>query len=513
METTFYDQVAYGGNAIRLTAPNSIAGIAAILGLDAPPPQDARVLELGCGNAANLVPLASYWPRARFVGIDLAPSAIAEGRETISALGLQNLEIEVGDIADLQTQRLGEFDYVIAHGVLSWVPRAVREALLATIGRVLSPRGVGYVSYNAMPGCRVRHLVRDLLQFRLEGQDYSPAIIGPAWRFLEGMRELPPAQDLGFFAALRREAIEAMDVSPQFLFHDDLSPDNEPFYLHQFAARAAAHGLAAVGDADLESMREPAGQPELSRWLEETSAGDWVARQQYVDFIRGARFKRTLVTRSGALPAPRWDSARIADARWYSELAPEGDVRLDDDSEARFSGTTQRGVTTNHPLLKAALMLAHRSLSGTVTTAELAATLHAGAQPAGATQDAAGAVLLRLAHAGLVSPVAQPWPGRAPAPAGEHSRPRITPLARLLLERGEPLVDSAHHNIALAEPWIGKLALEMDGSTSVVELCARAQALRAPDGAPTTDPRESLVGLESLVAMFARRGLLASVQT
>ncbi|MCL4748325.1 MAG: hypothetical protein KJZ83_23375, partial [Burkholderiaceae bacterium] len=103
----------------------------------------------------------------------------------------------------------------------------------------------------------------------------------------------------------------------------------------------------------------------------------------------------------------------------------------------------------------------------------------------------------------------QPWPNRKPSPAGDEVRPRITPLARLLLERGEPLVDSAHHNIALSEPWIGQLALQMDGSASVVELCARAQALRGPGPTPATDPRDSLPRLQSLVAMFARRGLLA----
>ena len=38
------------------------------------------MLELGCGDAGNLVPMAVALPDATFVGIDAAPQAIARGR-------------------------------------------------------------------------------------------------------------------------------------------------------------------------------------------------------------------------------------------------------------------------------------------------------------------------------------------------------------------------------------------------------------------------------------------------
>ena len=61
------------------------------------------------------------------MGCDLAGRPIAAGRRIAAALGLSNLTLVHADMRALPAA-LGEFDYVIAHGVYSWVPANVRRA-------------------------------------------------------------------------------------------------------------------------------------------------------------------------------------------------------------------------------------------------------------------------------------------------------------------------------------------------------------------------------------------------
>ena len=507
---TAYDEVDYGGNAHALTAPNRLAGMSRILGVAAADPQRARVLELACGNGANLIPLARHWPQANFVGVDLAATAVARGNARIAALGMRNIELRTADISALDASSLGRFDFVIAHGLFSWVPEAVRQATLRVMSGVLAPDGVGYVSYNALPGCRVRHVIRDLLRWQLRASPYSQEIVQPAWRFLESIGTVPAEGAPAFFDLLRREAENAMSVSPNFLFHDDLSPDNLPLYLHEFAAMAQAHGLAYVGDADAETMFEPDGATELGRWLDSCSGGDWLVRQQLLDFANGCRFRRSLVCHAQALRRPGIDPAAVQRSLWYSDLWPIGSVRLDDDSEARFAGTASKGISTNHPLIKAALVLIHSSPSRTIGTADFAERLSMrGDDTPEARLRAAADVLLRVMRSDLIAPVAQPCPGVIEAVVDGAHLPALAPLARMSLADGRPMVDSAHQNVQLAEPWMNEAVLALDGTAAMGDVVALVERRRADPEAgalpPTAQVRDAI---EGVVRMLGRRGLL-----
>lgn len=509
---TAYDEVDYGGHAHTLTAPNRLAGMARILGVAAADPQRARVLELACGNGANLIPLAKYWPQARFVGIDLAATPIARGCATVAALGLRNIELRAADIAALDASSLGRFDFVIAHGLFSWVPDAVRHATLRLMSEVLAPNGVGYVSYNALPGCRLRHVIRDLLRWQLRASPYSTQIVQPAWAFLESIKAVPAEGAPPFFDLLRREAEGAMSVNPNFLFHDDLAPDNQPLYLHEFAAMAQARGLAYVGDMDPESMFEPDGATELGRWLDRSSGGDWLTRQQLLDFATGCRFRRSLVCRADALGRPGIDTAAVQRSLWYSDLAPTGDVRLDDASEARFAGTSSKGISTNHPLIKAALVLIHASEARTIGTADFAERLSmAGPDDPAARLRSAADVLLRVMRSDLVAPVARPCPAGVRAGVQDGRLPALAMHARLALSERQPMVDSAHQNLVLAESWLDEAVLMLDGSATMDDLSKLVERRRGdPKAGALPAPGQVQHAIDNVVGMLGRRGLLAA---
>ena len=117
-----YDATPYTSNSFPQSAPGQLAAVAHLLGLDTPAVADARVLEIGCAAGGNLLPFAAAHPNADAVGIDLSPVQVTHGRTRARSLGLDNLKLLAGDIARMDLRALGQFDFVIAHGVYSWVP-------------------------------------------------------------------------------------------------------------------------------------------------------------------------------------------------------------------------------------------------------------------------------------------------------------------------------------------------------------------------------------------------------
>src|SRR6516162_3678009 len=159
-----YEQVPYESFAVPASHPDNLASQATLFGLNPPPPQTARILELGCGTGANLIAIADSLPGARCVGLDLSPSHVAVGREQVRALGLTNVELRSGSILDVGPV-WGTFDYILCHGVYSWVPPPVQDHLLTICARNLAPDGVAYVSYNVYPGWHISGLIRDMVNY------------------------------------------------------------------------------------------------------------------------------------------------------------------------------------------------------------------------------------------------------------------------------------------------------------------------------------------------------------
>ena len=160
-----YDAVAYPNWAHRRTHPRHLEAFATLLGMEPPPVPTCRVLELGCARGGNLIPQAEDLPQATFLGIDLSPRQIEQGQATINALGLRNIELRQGDILAID-DALGQFDYILCHGVFSWVPREVQEKILEVCRRNLASNGVALVSYNTYPGWRPIEAVRDVLRYQ-----------------------------------------------------------------------------------------------------------------------------------------------------------------------------------------------------------------------------------------------------------------------------------------------------------------------------------------------------------
>jgi cyclopropane fatty-acyl-phospholipid synthase-like methyltransferase len=140
-ETNSYDIVPYGQLAFAQTHPDRLATVARIFGLTPPPIATCRVLELGCASGANLIPMAFNLPEASFVGVDLSRVQVQSALATVEALGLRNIQITHASILDVQPD-WGEFDYIICHGVFSWVETAVQDKIFRIAVENLAPNGV-----------------------------------------------------------------------------------------------------------------------------------------------------------------------------------------------------------------------------------------------------------------------------------------------------------------------------------------------------------------------------------
>src|SRR6478752_7458358 len=119
--TSSYDELPYPTRPRYSTHPDCLALLATLAGMQPTPIDRCRMLELGCGPGGNLLPLADAFPHSQFVGVDLSARQIEMGQEIVRALAMPNLQLEAKSILDIDAS-LGEFDYIVAHGVYSWVP-------------------------------------------------------------------------------------------------------------------------------------------------------------------------------------------------------------------------------------------------------------------------------------------------------------------------------------------------------------------------------------------------------
>jgi SAM-dependent methyltransferase len=224
-----------------------------------------RVLELGCGDGGNLIPMAYFLPGSRFAGVDLAAGAVAAGNRTIRDLKLRNIVLRQQDLRYLDRDS-GEFDYIIAHGLYSWLPAEVRDHLMTLCRELLAPHGIVYLSYNTWPGRHARHILREMMLYHLRDVLRARRRLRKARRFL---RSIDTA-----------EAREMLARPDDVLFHDDLAPVNDPVWFRGFAAHAARHGLQFLGEA------------------RDTSRTGATEDEQYRDFALMRSFRQSLLCRA-----------------------------------------------------------------------------------------------------------------------------------------------------------------------------------------------------------------------
>lgn len=290
-----YDDVPYRAGAHPHTHPRHLYMVAKLFGLDPPDFRNCKVLEIGCALGGNLFPQAQQYPGSYFTGIDISSRQIAEAENTRTALGFSNISFVRADISNLG-DKLGTFDYIIAHGVLSWVPPEVQERVFEICNAHLSENGVGLISYNALPGWNMVRSIREMAMFHANGlQDPADKVAGSKklLNFLSNsLNETAPYKEIIDVERMRLER-----SGDYYVMHEYLEAENHQFYLHEFVHRASKHGLQYVGDTSLPIMHTGNLPPKVAKQLQEIE-GDSVLQEQYMDFVTNRRFRDSIVTRA-----------------------------------------------------------------------------------------------------------------------------------------------------------------------------------------------------------------------
>ncbi len=350
-----YDRVPYPSYTFPQTRPDSLAVLAAINGMKPTPPDKCRVLELGCGDGANLLSFAYVLPGSEFVGVDLSAVHIADGKASAEQLDLSNISLIHEDVMNFSREVYGEFDYVIAHGLYSWVPEFVRAKVLQIYAECLAPHGVGYISYNTYPGCRLREVAWGMLKFhtRSIGDPMEKVEAGTA--FVKSLSEVIDPNSL-YQAVLKAELAHFAERTPENIFHDDFADINQPFYFHEFVSQIRPHGLQFLSEVGAFWTENSSFPADVERKLDEFCP-DLIRREQYVDFLTNRRFRSSLICRDDVPLNREPEPDILRDFYVASQVSPQSTPpRISDSTMETFLAAEGGSIESNHPLTKAALI-------------------------------------------------------------------------------------------------------------------------------------------------------------
>lgn len=521
-QETSYDRIPYESLPFPHTHPDRLATAARLFGMDPASPDKARVLEIGCASGGNLIPMALAAPEGRFVGVDLSARQVARGRELIGRLGLGNIELNRADLRDLDAG-WGRFDYVIAHGLYSWIPAEARERLLGAYATLLAPSGVGFISYNVFPGWHLRTQIRDMVMYHARHFPIEEQL-GQAKAFLNFLADNTPAEGDPYGAFLRQMRDFWATQDDSYLFHEFLEEVNAPLYFHEFAAQLPVHGLQYLAESAVVmnlTMRFPPGVRDTLNRL----GRDLVRREQYMDFLVNRPFRESLVVGEGVRLDRRLSWERVADFYLCAQALPvDGDVDWRLEQAVEFRSPNGGGLRVRHPLTKKVLTLLTERwpLGGRLDEllAVAAGALRAqgvdphppgvGAEPAAAV---AADLLLALALGVVEFRILPP-----PCVAAAGERPKVSPYAVLEAEwRGR--VTSLRHEIVNVTPLVRSLLPLLDGTHDRSALvrawmkAAQAGRLPLPPEAGKAKGAEAVAGvlgtkLDAILADLAKVGLL-----
>lgn len=496
-QPTRYDVLRYPSKPYAYAHVDRLSVVGSLFGIEPPDVRTARVLELGCGSGGHLLPMAHQLPDATFLGVDLAPTSIEEAREHAAALGLNNIQFDVADLAAMPDD-LGEFDYIMAHGVFSWVPKEAREGLLNTLSARLAHNGIGYISYNVLPGWHLHRVVRDLLRMHAELFEDPQQQIEQALSMLSFMKEATEGDTSAYATLLRRESKMLGKHTPGYIFHDFMAPINEPMLFRDFIGLAEEHGLSYLGDVDFGDML-PAGLPDrVSKMLMGVS-NDLVALEQYLDFLRGNSFRRSLLMKGPQDYDRNIHGSVVRNLYACMTGHPKaGEIDLASDKPAGFESRDGATVTVTMPLAKAALAQLSMHYPADVSVRELtklARSLLPKDQPYDPEEDLrlVGGALIHAFGAGLVSLVP-----RDRGHASEVSeRPCTDAYSRYQLRESVDIVTNRRHESAHLGRFEQVLARLCDGTRdydqlvdACVEAVANGELTVKIEDEETTDPEQ-----------------------
>jgi methyltransferase-like protein len=456
-----YDHVPYHSTPHPDCHPDRLYTVGSLFGLKPAPIAAARVLELGCADGGNLLPMALNLPHSQFVGLDLSLNHIEMGRRAIRDLSCDNLTLEHAGIMDVDAS-WGRFDYIICRGVYSWVSAQLRDKILDIYAVNLNDHGLGYLDYNTYPGWYQLEPIRNLMKFHTAGLSDTNQAVHQAVAVADLMAGFMPDQPYMKILEKEIERIKETCKSPEgrsYIFHEYLEDENHPIYFHQLAADLASRDLEYLGEASYAHMLTHGFPDELVHIMKDLGH-DVIILEQYMDFLRNRRFRQTLLCRKGL--------------EFHRSIDPV-DV-------PRFSFSCTQGlvfeviekVAGGEPA-KSVLAYLHDCRPRSVPFADLYDSVRDRLMRRDPdfiqsvyTENVLAEELIRLSTINVVRFHSE----QAPFASKAGLRPCLTPLARYQLDKGQTWLANQCHEPVILPPPLLELAKLLDGSRTRTDLSA-----------------------------------------
>lgn len=519
-ETMFaYDRFLYPNYLHTQTHPDRLATMTKFFGVNPKPVENCRVLELGCGTGSSLLSFAFDLQNSEFTGIDLSEKQIALGNTAVNAVGLKNLTLKQADIMDISRETYGEFDYIIAHGVYSWVPDFVRDQMLKICREMLAEQGVAFISYNALPGCHLRQMVREMMLFHSKNITAPVEKVQQSLGFLKFI--LDSSQKEKFHHSMLEYEFEKLsERSTEGVYHDDLAEINHPVYFHEFVSHAARHDLQFVTEVEHFTTKDVNYPKEVIEVLEEISE-DVIAYEQYLDFINGRRFRQSLLCRRELEISKQPNRHTLRKIRIAALLNPVSEKpELSTNKHEEFSGAKVEKVEINHPLTKAAFYHLAQIWTHSTTFTELIESSKKLLDEESGTnvvitekdEEILTDILFQIFCSGMIR-----LHVHEPRYATEVSeKPMVSPIARWQLDNAESISTLLCTSVVLQDK-LGKEVLRLlDGTRDHAEILeAMTNFINSPAFDQPSEIKKGILSalpeqLENNLKKFADMGLLIS---
>ncbi|QLB13937.1 hypothetical protein A6A11_07870 [Bisgaardia hudsonensis] len=237
------------------------------------------------------------YPNSRVIGIDLAEKQIEIGQQMLQEVGMNNIQLFAGDITNIEFDNV-QFDYIICHGVFSWVPESVQYGILNTVEKYLSPNGLAYISYNTYPGWHLKDMAKELMLFGSNSDLDRASRVPQSLELLKYTKNIISKKNTALYPEINNMFNDIINKPQHYIAHEYFENYNIPLYFKDFIQKIEQYNLAYVTDSSTPNIRcQFIFTDEEYQQICQYFNNKIEKVEQYTDFITNRKFRTSIITK------------------------------------------------------------------------------------------------------------------------------------------------------------------------------------------------------------------------